>query len=307
MKMNSQLLYLCLGATVYLSATGLDAKAGSSGTGPSFKGPVGLQLYSLRAQFKKDVPGTLDEVKKFGFKYVELAGTYGLTPEEFKAQLAKRQLVPIAAHFPFEQWRDDPEAAAAQAKALGLKYAGCAWIPHQGDFDEATCRKAVEVFNHAGEVLAKQGMKFFYHTHGYEFQPHGDGTLFDLLMKETNPKLVSYEMDVFWIVHPGQDPVKLLEKYGKRWELMHLKDMKKGTPTGLLTGSTDVKNDAALGAGQMDIPAILRAAKKAGVKWYFIEDESPWSEEQIPQSLRFLEQVRFYPFPRSRVRRDGDV
>ena len=97
----------------------------------------------------------------------------------------------------------------------------------------------------------------------------------------------------FWIVHPGQDPVKLLQKYGKRFELMHLKDMKKGTPTGLLTGQSDVKNDAALGAGQMDLPAILRAAKKAGVKWYFIEDESPWSEQQIPQSLRYLEQVKF--------------
>jgi sugar phosphate isomerase/epimerase len=94
-------------------------------------------------------------------------------------------------------------------------------------------------------------------------------------------------------VHPGQDPVKLLEKYNKRFQLMHLKDMKKGTPTGLLTGHTDVGNDAALGAGQMDIPAILRAAKKVGVKWYFLEDESPVSEQQIPQSIKFLEQVKF--------------
>jgi sugar phosphate isomerase/epimerase len=100
-------------------------------------------------------------------------------------------------------------------------------------------------------------------------------------------------MDIFWIVHPGQDPVKLLLKYPGRWELMHLKDMKKGTPTGLLTGKTDVNNDAALGAGQMDIPAILKAAKKVGVKWYFIEDESGASEQQIPQSLQFLEQVKF--------------
>ena len=100
-------------------------------------------------------------------------------------------------------------------------------------------------------------------------------------------------MDVFWIVHPGQDPVALLNKYGKRFALMHIKDMKKGTQTGSLSGGTDVKNDAALGAGLMDLPAILRAAKKAGVKWYFIEDESPWSEQQIPQSLQFLEQVKF--------------
>ena len=100
-------------------------------------------------------------------------------------------------------------------------------------------------------------------------------------------------MDIFWIVFPGQDPVKLFEKYPKRWQLAHLKDMRKGTATGSLSGGTDVKNDAALGAGQMDMPAILRAAKKAGVKWYFIEDESPWSETQIPQSLTYLEQVKF--------------
>ncbi len=269
------------------------ASAATTGIGPSFKGPVGLQLYSLREQFKKDVPGTLDEVKQSGIRYVELAGTYGLTPDQFKAQLKAHGLVAISAHFPYEEYRDNPEAVAAQAKELGLKYAGCAWIPHKGDFDEKTCREAAAVFNHAGEVLAKHGLKFFYHCHGYEFQPFGQGTLFDLLMQETKPKYVHYEMDIFWVVFPNQDPVKLFAKYGKRWALVHLKDMRKGTPRGALTGSTDVKNDAALGAGLMDLPAILRAAKKAGVKWYFIEDESPWSEQQIPESLRYLEQVRF--------------
>ena len=112
-------------------------------------------------------------------------------------------------------------------------------------------------------------------------------------MQETNPKTVSYEMDIFWVVFPNQDPVKLFQKYGRRWELVHLKDMKKGTPRGALTGGTDVKNDAALGEGLMDLPAILKAAKAAGVKYYFIEDESPWSEQQIPKSLHYLEQVRF--------------
>jgi len=93
--------------------------------------------------------------------------------------------------------RDDVESIATEAKALGLKYAGCAWIQHSGDFDEKTCREAIAVFNRAGEALAKHGLKFFYHTHGYEFQPHGQGTLFDLLMTETNPKFVNYEMDIF--------------------------------------------------------------------------------------------------------------
>jgi sugar phosphate isomerase/epimerase len=265
----------------------------STGIGPAFKGPVGLQLYSLRDQFSKSVPATLDQVRGFGIEYVELAGTYNLSPEKFKTELDARGFKPVSGHFPFERYRDDVEGIARDAKALGLQYTGCAWIPHSDPFDEKTCRQAIAVFNSAGEALAKHGLKFFYHTHGYEFQPHARGTLFDLLMAETKPSFVRYEMDVFWIVHPGQDPVRLLKKYGKRFELMHVKDMKKGTPTGLLTGKSDVANDVALGTGLMDWPAILKAAKKAGVKWYFIEDESPTSVEQIPQSLRFLEQAKF--------------
>jgi len=278
-------------ALVVAASSGVAAPA--TGIGPSFKGPVGLQIYSLRDQFKTNVIGTLDEVKSFGFRYAELAGTYGMSAEKFKQELDTRGIQPIGAHFGYERYRDDAEGVEQEAKALGLKYAGCAWIPHTGDFDEKTCREAIAVFNKAGAAMAKHGLKFFYHVHGFEFQPHGQGTLLDLLFAETDPKTVSYEMDIFWIVFPGQDPVKLLEKYPKRWELMHLKDMRKGTQTGLLTGGTDVKNDAALGTGLMDMPSILRAAKKVGIKYYFIEDESPWSEQQIPQSLKFLEQVKF--------------
>lgn len=293
MKINSRSIFSRIGLSVATMLAALPLVGAPVGTGPSFKGPLGLQLYSLREQFKKDVPATLDEIKGWGIKYAELAGTYDLSTEKFKQELASRGIEPVGAHFDYGRYRDDPEGVAREAKTLGLKYAGCAWIPHQGDFDEKTCREAIAVFNKAGEVMAKHGLKFFYHVHGYEFQPHGQGTLLDLLITETNPKWVSYEMDIFWIVFPGQDPVKLLEKYGKRWELAHLKDMRKGTQTGSLSGGTDVKNDAALGAGLMDLPSILRAAKKAGVKWYFIEDESPWSEQQIPQSLKFLEQVKF--------------
>lgn len=294
MRNTSSLLLSGLAAVtgLVLSVSGATG-AGATGIGPSFKGPVGLQLYSLRAQFATNVPGTLDVAKSFGIKYAELAGTYGQKPEQFKQEMEARGIKPISAHFGYERYRDDAEGVAKEAKALGLQYAGCAWIPHKGDFDEKTCREAIDVFNKAGEVMAKHGLKFFYHVHGFEFQPYQDGTLLDLLFKETNPKYVNYEMDVFWIVFPGQDPVKLLEKYPKRWQLAHLKDMRKGTQTGSLSGHTDVKNDAAIGAGQMDMPAILRAAKKAGVKWYFIEDESPWSEQQIPQSLQYLETVKF--------------
>jgi len=288
-RLSFSLSGLC--AVAALSTLAADSTS-QVGVGPSFKGPIGLQLYSLRAEFAKDLPGTLEKVRSYGIKNVELAGTYTLAPVQFKEMLQTKGLKPISGHFPYERYRDDAEGVARDAKALGLQYAGCAWITHNGDFDEKTCREAIAVFNRAGETLAKNGVKFFYHTHGYEFQPYNQGTLFDLLMSETNPKFVRFQMDIFWIVHPGQDPVKLLEKYGSRFELMHLKDMKKGVK-GDLSGHSPVTNDVVLGTGQMALPAILSAAKRAGVKWYFIEDESPTAAEQIPQSLRYLEQVKF--------------
>jgi sugar phosphate isomerase/epimerase len=291
MKSPASLALACLSALALILFSGCTT-TNSAGTGASFKGPIGLQLYSLRADFAKDVPGTMAKVKSYGIKYVETASTYNMPPEKFLALLDENGLKAISSHFSFDMYRTNAHEVAHQAEALGLKYAGCAWIPHNGDFDEKTCREAAAVFNHAGEVLAAHGIKFFYHTHGYEFQPYKGGTLFDLLMSETNPKFVRYEMDVFWIVHPGQDPVKLLGKYGNRFELMHVKDMKAGTKHDL-TGHTDVNNDVTLGTGVMDWPAILGAAKKAGVKWYFIEDESDSAAQDIPKSLKFLEGVQF--------------
>ena len=295
--MKTNLIRLFAGVSVLIlvamAARGADKAKSRAGLGASFKGPIGLQLYSLRDQFAKDVPGTLALTREFGFKYVELAGTYGNTPERFKAMLAEQGFQPVASHFPYEKYRDDVESIAREAKTLGLEYVGCAWIPHEGDFDEKECRDAIAVFNRAGEALAKHGLKFFYHNHGYEFQPYGNGTLFDLMMAETKSTWVSYEMDVVWTVFPGQDPVQLMKKYGKRWTLMHLKDLKLGVKTGELTGHTDVANNVVIGSGQVDWPALLRAAKKAGVKYYFIEDESPTVVEQIPRSLKYLEQVKF--------------
>lgn len=282
--------HIALSLAVSTALLGLQTVPAFAG---SYKGPTGLQLYSLRADFPKDVAGTMKFVHDLGFKEVELAGTYKMEPAEFKKLLDQHGLKPIATHFPFERYRDDIDGVIRDVKMFGLKYAGVAWIPHKGQWDEAQCRAAAAVFNKAGAALAKHGVKMFYHCHGYEFVPHGDGTLFDLFMKLTDPKTVVMEMDILWVVFPGQDPVKLFEKYGKRFELVHLKDLKKGVKTGELTGHTDVTNDVALGSGQMDYPAILKAAQKAGVKYYFIEDESPSVREQLPQSLKFLKQVKW--------------
>lgn len=277
-----------------LLLTTLCAAPASRAAENAYAGPTGLQLYSLRSQFKlRGVSWTLDRVKAMGITEVELAGTYDLTPEQFKAELDKRGLKPISGHFPYGRLKTDLDKVVAEAKTLGLQYAGCAWIDHKGSFDEAECQDAIATFNKAGEALAAAGISFFYHCHGYEFEKHAEGTLMDVLIKGTKPEHVSYEMDVLWVVFPGQDPAALLEKYPSRWKLMHLKDLKKGVATGSLSGGTDVKNDVTLGTGQMNWPSILSAAAKIGVKHYFIEDESPTSEEQIPASLEFLKTVKW--------------
>ena len=275
---------------VFAGVSFLSLRAADTATKPT----TGLQLYSLRSQFKlRGVAWTLDRVKEFGIKEVELAGTYDQTPDQFKAELDKRGLLPVSSHFPYARLKTDIAGVVKDAKTLGLKYVGCAWIDHKDAFDEAECRDAVEVFNKAGEALSKEGITFFYHPHGYEFQPQGSGTLFDLLFAETKPELVSYQMDVLWILFPGQDPVKLLEKYSNRWKLMHLKDLKKGVATGSLSGKTDVENDVVIGTGQTNYPAVLEAARKVGIKHYFIEDESSSVVEQVPQSLKFMKSQGF--------------
>jgi sugar phosphate isomerase/epimerase len=260
---------------------------------PAFQGEAGLQLYSLRDQFAKDVPGTLDRVREYGVKQVETASLYNLPAAELRKMLESRGLTPVSGHAQYEALRKDVAAVIRDAKAVGQRYVVCPWIPHEiANFSEQDVKSAAQDFNAWGEAMKKEGLTFAYHPHGYEFRPYQDGTLFDLLAKETKPELVAFEMDVFWVVHPGQDPVKLLEKYAGRWQLMHLKDIRKGAQTGIYTGKAPKTDDVPLGTGMVDWPAVLRAAAKAGVKHYFIEDESPTAPTAIAESLRYLETLR---------------
>jgi len=270
---------------------GTRADARGTGTSRSFRGPVGLQLYSLRDLLGKNTPLGLQTARSLGFQQVELAGTCGLPPAQFRALLDRAGLKPVSAMMDYTLFDQRIDQVIADAKALGVKFVGVAWIPHEGPMTEAAIRAAAAVFNRAGAALAREGLRFFYHNHGYEFVPHGNGTLFDLLMRETQPGLVSFQMDVFWTVHPGQDPVKLLKQYPNRWALLHIKDLRKGVATGKLTGSEDVRNDVVLGTGQIDLPAVLRTAQEIGVQHYFIEDESPAVLDQIPLSVRYLESL----------------
>lgn len=252
---------------------------------------IGLQLYSLRNQFQTDVPGTLSKVNEWGIREIEGGGTYGLPMEDFRKLLQENKLKVVSVGADYQVLKDNPQSALTNAKTFGAKYIVCYWIPHNGnEFTFENIKEAAEVFNKAGKIFADAGISLCYHPHGYEFRPYQTGTLFDYLVKNTNPKYFNFEMDVFWIKHPGQDPVALLEKYPKRFLLMHLKDRKPGTPDNQ-NGQADVESNVVLGQGDVGIDRVMIAAKKAGVKHYFIEDESSHSVEQIPQSLDYLKSI----------------
>jgi sugar phosphate isomerase/epimerase len=252
---------------------------------------IGLQLYSLRNEFKTDVPGTLAKINSWGIKEIEGGGTYGLSKEEFDKLLKQNKLKVVSVGADFDKLATNPQESVDLAKANGAKYVVCFWIPHNGgEFTIDDTKKAVDVFNKAGKLLRENGLTLCYHPHGYEFRPYEKGTLFDYLVKNTDKNL-NFEMDVFWVKHPGQDPVALLNKYPKRFELMHLKDRKPGTP-GNQTGEADVETNVVLGQGDVGIAEIMKAAKKAGIKHYFIEDESSHAVHQIPQSLAYLKSLK---------------
>lgn len=258
---------------------------------PLYTAAFGVQTYTFRRSFPKGVAETLDSIKAMGFTEVE-GGAGRLTPEEFKKLCDERGLSIPSTGTGYEQLVKDPQAVANTAKALGAKYVMCAWIPHKnGAFNLDNAKKAVEDFNAAGKVLKENGLTFCYHVHGYEFWPHESGTLMDYIITNTNPEYVSFEMDVLWTHFGGGDPVALLKKYGNRWKLIHLKDLKKGVPKDL-TGATSTENDVALGTGEIDIPGIIREANKIGIKHFFIEDESSRVNVQVPQSIAYLKSLR---------------
>jgi len=278
----------------YASAVPALAQAppGGSPTYP-FTGRLGLQLYSLRHLFAKgDVPGTLAMVKEWGLTDLELAGTYGMSVADYAALLKKIGLRAVSTHADFNKLADGIDGVIADARTFGVEYLGCAWIPHGDRFTAADADKAVTVFNAAGQKARAAGLRFFYHIHGYEFQPAGDGTLFDSIALRTDPALVAFEMDVFWAVRGGAKPADLFAKYPARFPLTHLKDMRKGLTVGDPTGQAPDDSNVPLGDGLIDWASIFRAANTAGTKYHFIEDESPEAEKQIPKSLHYLAGLR---------------
>jgi sugar phosphate isomerase/epimerase len=253
---------------------------------------IGVQLYSFRNQIPKDIPGTMQKIRMMGISELEGGGSYGLPQAEFKSMIDKLGFKMISIGADFDKLQKDLPSVIAEAKAFGAEYVVCFWIPHKGnDFTLEDAKKAVDVFNASGKILKENGLSLCYHPHGYEFRPYEQGTLFDYIATSVNPGWVNFEMDVFWIKHPGQDPVGLLKKYPGRFKLMHLKDRQIGT-VGNQNGNADVETNVVLGKGDVGIKEIMSAAKKYGVEHFFIEDESSRSMEQVPQSLAFLRSLR---------------
>jgi sugar phosphate isomerase/epimerase len=252
----------------------------------------GVVSYTYRKDFAKDVPGTLDKIKSLGITDIEFSNLFGKTAPELRKMLDERGLKCSSFGVGYADLVNKTDEVARNAKALGADYVRVAWIPHKAPFTLEVAQKTIDDFNRVGKILKEQhGLTFAYHNHGYEFQPYQDGTLFDLMMQKTDPRYVSYELDILWAFFPGQDPAALLNKYGSRFKLMHLKDLRKGVE-GNMSGGTSPENDVPLGTGQLNIPAILKAAKKAGVQHYYIEDESSRIEEQVPQTMAYLKSLK---------------
>ena len=259
---------------------------------PLYTAPLGVQTYTFRRSMGNDPAKVLDTIKMLGFTEVE-GGGGRIAPEDFKKLCDERGISIPSTGADYGQLVSAPDSVVMRAKALGAKYVMCAWIPHEnGVLTLENAKKAVDDFNKAGKFLKDNGLILCYHAHGYEFQPYEDGTLLDYIVKNTNPEYVSFEMDIFWIHFGGGDPAALLKKYGNRWKLMHVKDLRKGAAINS-TGSAPDEDSVAVGQGQIDWPAVLKAAKAAGIEYYFIEDEAKNAVEQIPQSLRYIESLKF--------------
>ena len=305
-QFNPRSLAIVVAVLVSASACGRTASVGATSAGvPSpesrneiqyqgdFHAPLGVQLWSFREQAKPDPVAMLRMARRMGITHVETAGLYGMPVAQFADALRSAGLQATSMHASYDDFKKNPEIVIANAKALGAKYVGLAWYPHTGAFTEADARNAIADFNQFGATLKNAGLIFFYHNHGYEPVPFGDGTLLDLIIRETNPELVKFEMDVLWTWLPGVNPAAMIRKYPGRFRLMHIKDMKPGVPRGSLSGGLPAEQQAVIGMGQVNWSDVMSAAAKDGFEYYYIEDETPDPVTNVPPSISYLAHLKY--------------
>jgi len=236
---------------------------------------VGLQLYSLRDQLPKDVKGGIAKVAAAGYKEVEPFGYskehgfWGLDAKAFNSLLKANGLKTPSAHFGMDQYfvhgkTDDLESYIEAANITGMTYVIVPSINGEVLKSADQFKMVAEKMNKAAEMCKKSGLKLGYHNHNFEWKPVDGTTFYDVLLKETDPTLVSMEMDIFWVVRAGQDPVKLFEKHPGRFALCHIKDRDKT--------QTDLNTE--IGKGSIDYKTILSKAKTGGIQHFIVEQEN---------------------------------
>ena len=256
--------------------------------------PVGIQLYTLGPDVQKDLAATLATVAKIGFKSVELAGYLGRTPAELRAAFDRAGLVCPSAHISPKaasgpSFSGDLAKLADELQVIGVKSAimPILYIPDR--FGGADLRQAgaqmtaddwkwnADFLNEKAAVLKKAGLATGYHNHNFEFAPLGDTNGMEILLKGTDPSLVTFEMDVGWVTAAGHDPFALLKKHTGRFTLMHVKDIKASTRPNFVLQQDPTE----VGSGMIDWPKLLPAAYAAGVRGFFVEQEAPFAHPRL--------------------------
>ncbi|HEY0668943.1 MAG TPA: sugar phosphate isomerase/epimerase [Sphingobacteriaceae bacterium] len=255
---------------------------------------IGVVSYTFRDSFSKDVPGTLDKIKAMGITNIEFSSLFGKTAQELKDLLDARGMRCTSLGVSYNDLLNKSEQVISNAKTLGASFVRIGSIPHSGPLTEEVVKKAADDFNSFGALLKKNGLEFCFHNHAVEFLPAKgliNGTFYDYLIQKTNPDYVSFEIDIYWVYYPGHDPVALLKKYPDRFKLMHLKDLKKGVARNPEGKGSSADYNVAVGTGQLDIKAILKAARATSIKYFYLEDESSSVDQQVPQSLKYLKEI----------------
>jgi len=230
--------------------------------------PLGLQLYSVRDLLPKDFDGTLHKLREIGYTEVEAAGYYNRTAKEFRHAMDQAGLRCVSTHHPLGQLRPHLDEYIEYGHQLGLDFIICSSSVRRdpaakGALNLDDWHYVADEFNRIGEKVKAAGIGFGYHNHIPEFGTEAGVVFYDELLRLTDPKLVSFEMDCGWVVAAGRNPLDYISKTPERFPLLHIKDMEKGANGQL--------HSAILGRGTMDYRPILRAA--SSLKHGFIEQE----------------------------------
>jgi sugar phosphate isomerase/epimerase len=252
-----------------LALVGLASKSGLAALTPETAKikNFGIQLWSVRDDMGKDAKGTLRQLASYGYKQIESfeggkGMFWGMTNTEFKSYMDELGMKIVASHCEISK---DFEKKAADATAIGMKYLICPWKGPQKELD--AFKKFADEFNQKGEICKKNGIRFAYHNHDYSFVTMNGEMGQDVMMKNTDPSLVDFELDMYWVVAAGQDIETWLKKYPKRFRLCHVKDRKKEAT------ESEKDESVVVGTGSINYPRILKAAKKQGMEYYIIEQE----------------------------------